>query len=110
MIGFTRSDEFHLVVTTSMPSDFSQVLKSFRCVVFPEPSGPSNATRNPRFFSWVCSRACSFAFPVLPDVAMVIRLQYYRILEALALNPLRSYARDILHRTEMKHSATAAPS
>src|SRR5258708_27760 len=48
MIGLISSDEFHFVVTTRRPSATSHVLNSLRCVVFPEPSGPSNATRRPR--------------------------------------------------------------
>src|SRR5712691_1984950 len=48
MIGLMRSDEFHFVVTTSYPSAFRHVLNSLRCVVLPDPSGPSKATRKPR--------------------------------------------------------------
>ena len=51
MTGLSSSDEFHLVVTTLYsPSAFSHVLSSLRCVVFPEPSGPSKATSSPRRF------------------------------------------------------------
>src|SRR5262245_51902835 len=48
MIGRISLDEFHFVVTTSSPSAASQVLNSLRWVVFPDPSGPSKATSNPR--------------------------------------------------------------
>src|SRR5437867_13437855 len=48
MIGSINGDDFHLVVTTSNPWTNNQALNSFRCVLLPEPSGPSNAIRNPR--------------------------------------------------------------
>src|SRR5687768_15556494 len=48
MIGLSNGDEFHFVVATWYPSVLSHFCSSFRCVVFPEPSGPSNAISRPR--------------------------------------------------------------
>ena len=47
-IGLTSADEAHRVDTTSWFLLSSQRVRSLRCVVFPDPSGPSKAMSRPR--------------------------------------------------------------
>src|SRR4030095_1555330 len=47
-IGLTSADDAHRVDTTSWFLLCSQRVKSLRCVVFPDPSGPSKAISRPR--------------------------------------------------------------